>query len=145
MTNKDDANEFWFKDGLRFGCRICGNCCTGEPGYVWVTAEEINAIAKAVHLSPSQFESSFVRRIEKGRKSLIELPGGDCVFFDHDKRRCKVYEVRPLQCRTWPFWKQNVDLPNSWRKTAKFCKGCNNPNGAFFTAEEIIARRDLEF
>ena len=144
-ANTDANEEVWFKEGLRFGCRVCGRCCTGEPGYVWVTEEEIKTLAEAVHLSPERFESNFVRRVAGKGKSLIELAGGDCVLFDHEKHRCQVYQARPLQCRTWPFWDQNVDRPNSWKKTAKFCKGCNNPDGKLYTAEEIIAQRDMEF
>ena len=27
-----------------------------------------------------------------------------CVFFDLEKKQCGVYEARPSQCRTFPFW-----------------------------------------
>ncbi|MFM7740581.1 MAG: YkgJ family cysteine cluster protein, partial [Planctomycetota bacterium] len=30
------AAEPWYKDGLRFQCSQCGDCCTGGAGYVWV-------------------------------------------------------------------------------------------------------------
>ncbi|WP_296458322.1 hypothetical protein [Rubinisphaera sp.] len=36
----------WYKDGLKFECTQCGNCCTGGPGAVWVSEEEIQAIAE---------------------------------------------------------------------------------------------------
>ena len=36
----------WYADGLRFACTQCGNCCTGEPGFVWVNDAEIAAIAE---------------------------------------------------------------------------------------------------
>ena len=42
--------EPWFKDGLRFKCTQCGDCCTGAPGYVWVNQEEIEALAREVKL-----------------------------------------------------------------------------------------------
>lgn len=145
MAAKNEGTEHWFANGLKFGCRQCGRCCTGEPGYVWVTNEEIVRLAKAVHLTKSLFEDRFVRLVEGGKKSLIELPGGDCVLFDPSKRGCRVYADRPVQCRTWPFWEQNLDSPNSWKKTARFCRGCNNPDGRLYTAEEITAQRDEEF
>ena len=144
MAEKTEKEEVWFKNGLRFGCRQCGNCCTGEPGFVWVTDKEIEKLAAAVGLSVSFFESQFVRRV-RGKKSLTEFPNGDCVLFDPDKRGCRVYDVRPVQCRTWPFWEQNIDLPSSWKKTAKFCKGCENPRGKLYTVEEITAQRDQKF
>ncbi|MCF0233704.1 MAG: YkgJ family cysteine cluster protein, partial [Thermoguttaceae bacterium] len=130
-------NERWYEDGLRFGCKQCGRCCCGEPGYVWVTEEEIDGMAKELGVSKSQFETAFVRLIRGRKKSLIERANGDCVLFDEKTRGCSVYKTRPVQCRTWPFWEQNVDRPNSWKKTAKFCHGCDNPEGKLYTAEEI--------
>ena len=38
----DDA---WYRGGLRFSCTQCGKCCSGAPGYVWVTKDEIEQIA----------------------------------------------------------------------------------------------------
>ena len=35
----------WYQQGLKFHCLGCGDCCTGEPGYVWVTKAEIAALA----------------------------------------------------------------------------------------------------
>ena len=139
-----EKEEVWFKEGLRFGCRQCGRCCTGEPGYVWVTEEEIARIAKAVGLPKIIFENQFVRRV-RGQKSLTEYANGDCVLYDPETRGCRVYEARPVQCRTWPFWDNNIDLPNSWKKTAKFCKGCDNPKGRLYTVDEILAQRDEKF
>ncbi|MBQ3387733.1 MAG: YkgJ family cysteine cluster protein [Thermoguttaceae bacterium] len=139
-----EKESVWFKEGLRFGCRQCGRCCTGEPGFVWVTDSEIAQIAREVGLPAIIFENQFVRRA-LGRKSLTEFPNGDCVLFNPETRGCRVYESRPVQCRTWPFWPQNIDLPNSWKKTARFCKGCNNPKGRLYSADEILEQRDQKF
>ncbi|MDR1959642.1 MAG: YkgJ family cysteine cluster protein [Planctomycetaceae bacterium] len=126
----------WYKDGLKFACRQCGRCCVGEPGYVWVNEDEITAMAKQLGLSRSRFEASFVRMVG-GKKSLIELSNGDCIFYDPEIRGCKYYRVRPNQCQTWPFWEQNIDGPNSWKKTAKFCPGCDQ--GPLYAEEQITA------
>ena len=93
----------WYQDGLRFQCVQCGACCTGAPGFVWVNKEEIAALAAALRLDAGEFERRYVRRVGI-RKSLIELPGGDCVFFHRESCTCQVYQERPRQCRTWPFW-----------------------------------------
>ena len=130
----------WYGAGLCFACRQCGSCCTGEPGYVWVSEEEIAALAAALGFPIYQFEASFVRRVGD-RKSLIELTGGDCVFFDSTARRCRVYELRPRQCRTWPFWQSNVRDAESWRETSALCPGCNR--GPSVPAEEIRRRVDI--
>ena len=132
------ADEPWYQSGLRFGCRQCGRCCGGDPGYVWVDETEISAMAARLGLNRGFFAANFVRNVGN-RKSLVELPNGDCIFFDRETRGCKVYEERPVQCRTWPFWDSNIDTPGSWKKTAKFCPGCNK--GDVYSVAEIEEKR----
>ena len=136
------TGQQWYQDGLRFGCRQCGRCCIGEEGYVWVNEDEITAMATSLRLNRGLFAANFVRNVG-GRKSLIELPNGDCIFFDREINGCRVYEERPIQCRTWPFWDSNIASVNSWKKTAKFCPGCNKGN--YHPIEEIeIKRQEME-
>ncbi len=114
----------WYSDGLRFSCTGCGDCCTGEPGYVWVNRAEIEALAAALEMPVVEFERQYVRTVGI-RKSLIERVGGDCVLFDGQTRRCLFYDARPRQCRTWPFWASNLASPAAWQETAERCPGCN--------------------
>ncbi len=102
----NDQDEPWYKDGLRFKCTGCGDCCTGAPGYVWVNKVEIAALASQVGMAIAEFEAKYVRDVGV-RKSLKEYSNGDCVFFDGKTRKCRVYSARPRQCRTWPFWDSN--------------------------------------
>jgi uncharacterized protein len=127
----------WFKDGLRFQCTQCGDCCTGAPGYVWVNAEEIAALAAHAGLEVNEFEAQFVRRVGS-RKSLIEYENGDCVFFDSKARKCNVYEARPQQCRTWPFWDSNIRTPQAWKETCDVCPGSGK--GKLYSVEEVLAK-----
>jgi len=129
------AEQPWYKDGLRFKCTGCGDCCTGSPGYVWVTNEEIAAIASFLEIDATTFEASFVTRIGV-RKSLAELPDNyDCVFFDSQSRKCRVYTVRPRQCRTWPFWESNIRSPKAWAETCEACPGSGK--GKLYQLEEV--------
>ncbi|MBQ9371084.1 MAG: YkgJ family cysteine cluster protein [Thermoguttaceae bacterium] len=133
----------WYSEGLRFGCKQCGRCCGGgSPGYVWTSDEEIQALAKAMGLSRSEFELHFIRLITGRRKSLLERKNYDCVLLASDGKRCSVYNARPVQCRTWPFWDQNVATPTDWARAAKHCPGCNNPNGKLYSQQEIDALRE---
>ena len=110
-------NQRWYSEGLRFGCRQCGKCCGGgAPGYVWTSDDEIAALAKAMGISKSEFELHFVRLIHGRRKSLIERKNFDCVLLASDGKRCSVYNARPVQCRTWPFWEANVATPGNARR-----------------------------
>ena len=125
----------WFHEGLRFECTGCGDCCTGAPGYVWVNQEEIAALADQIGVGVEEFERKYVRRVGI-RKSLIEFENGDCVFFDGATRRCTVYEARPRQCRTWPFWQSNVRTREDWEQTCQVCPGSGR--GQLVTVEEVL-------
>ncbi len=114
----------WYRDGLKFKCTGCGDCCTGAPGFVWVTNAEIAALAAAIGIDAAEFERRYVRKVGI-RKSLKEWSNGDCVFFHTESRTCQVYEARPRQCRTWPFWPSNLASPATWADTAERCSGCN--------------------
>ena len=62
----------WYQDGLRFTCTRCGNCCTGAPGYVWVTPAELEALA--AHLGePVETVRAVYTWEEQGRRSLRVL------------------------------------------------------------------------
>jgi uncharacterized protein len=125
----------WFDKGLRFECTGCGDCCTGAPGFVWVNREEIAALAKKLGMSVADFERSYVRVVGI-RKSLIEYANGDCVFFDGNSRKCTVYDARPRQCRTWPFWSSNVASKETWKQTCQVCPGSGK--GKLYPAEAIL-------
>ncbi|HVX59724.1 MAG TPA: YkgJ family cysteine cluster protein [Pirellulales bacterium] len=127
--------EPWFKDGLRFQCSQCGDCCTGAPGHVWVNQEEIRNLAVQIGVDVEEFERKYVRRVGI-RKSLIEFSNGDCVFFDGEARKCTVYEARPRQCRTWPFWHSNVRSPEDWQQTCEVCPGSGK--GPLVPVERIL-------
>ena len=79
------CEEPWYRDGLAFSCTRCGACCTGAPGYVWVSPEEIERLAAYRGQSVQEFSARFVRKVGH-RYSLIERPGGDCIFWDKTGR-----------------------------------------------------------
>ena len=135
------SQQAWYKDGLRFTCSQCGDCCTGAPGYVWVNKEEIAAIASIVGIDDiDEFERLYVRKIGI-RKSLKEFPNGDCVFFDNESRGCNVYSGRPRQCRTWPFWDSNLKSPEAWKETCEVCPGSGK--GKLYQIDQIETKRKV--
>ena len=132
------AKSRWYEDGLRFECTQCGACCSGEPGYVWVNLDEIRAMAGALEMEEAQFRSKYVRRVGS-RFSLVEHENGDCALLDPDSRGCKVYDARPTQCRTWPFWPSNLATQRAWRETCEECPGAGK--GRLYSLEEIEVER----
>lgn len=124
MSDKSSvkSEKPWYNDGLRFTCTGCGDCCTGAPGYVWVNKAEVEALAKRVGVSVEDFYDDYTLKVGI-RYTLKEFGNGDCVFFDNKTRKCEVYEDRPRQCRTWPFWKSNLNSPKTWAETCQDCPG----------------------
>ncbi len=126
------ADTPWYADGLRFRCTACGQCCTGEPGHVWATKEEIKRMAKARGLSKHAFEQRFVRRVGK-RFSLKERDNGDCCMLKDGK--CTVYSAKPQRCTTFPFWDPVLMDADEWEETKGRCEGIDQ--GDHYTFEEI--------
>jgi len=96
-------------------CSTCqGRCCTGESGYIYVTKNEIFAIAELLDMDVNEFGVKYL--FKNGYKySLKENKIEDsyeCVFYDRESNGCKIYMARPNQCKTFPFWdyfKTHVD------------------------------------
>jgi len=133
--------EPWYKDGLKFSCSGCGDCCTGSPGYVWVNKQEISVMAETLGHSVEDFEKLYVRKIGI-RKSLKELPGSyDCVFLDEETRKCELYDARPRQCKTWPFWDSNLKTPEDWERTCEECPGSGK--GKLVQLDDIERQRKV--
>ncbi|MDZ4829702.1 MAG: YkgJ family cysteine cluster protein [Phycisphaerae bacterium] len=144
------ASESWFRDGLRFECTQCGNCCTGGPGVVGFTVDEGRAIAAHLGLTEGTFLDRFTRA-SGAQRSLKELRteyGHDCVFLDRTgglgRAVCSIYEVRPMQCRTWPFWPENLETPEAWESAKRMmpCHGMNR--GRVHSYVEITVERDRD-
>jgi Fe-S-cluster containining protein len=126
----------WYRDGLAFQCTRCGKCCTGAPGYVWVSDDDVREIAAFRGEALDQVLGLYTRPAA-GRRSLRERANGDCVFWDR-QAGCTIYPVRPPQCRTFPFWKSHVASPQSWQELRQDCPGAGQ--GELIPAEEITRR-----
>jgi Fe-S-cluster containining protein len=103
-------------------CQECGGkCCTGESGYIFLNDKEIEIISDFMHLSVLDFRMLFLIKVDN-RYSIKEtyIEGShNCIFFDTNKKNCKIYSVRPQQCRTFPFW----DYYKQNKKILKDCPG----------------------
>lgn len=126
----------WYRQGLQFQCTQCGRCCGGEPGYIWMTPAEIRTAAEAVGLHVLDFCSMYVAEYPQGF-SLREMANGDCCLLQGG--RCRIYDARPAQCRTWPFWPSNLASKVTWAEAARRCPGIGR--GRLWTLAEIAAQR----
>ncbi len=133
--------DFYAK-GLRFRCTGCGECCRarhGKPSWVYVTLDERRRLAAHLKLRTSVF----TRRYCQKTLGFFHLrdPSHDCLFLDG--ARCTVYAARPGQCRTFPFWRENMTA-EAWNgAVARECEGVGR--GRRWTRAEIERRlRDEE-
>ena len=134
----------WYAAGLAFECTQCGRCCGGpQEGYVWVSEQEIADMVTFLGITEQQMRSQYVRKVSR-RFSLIEDPKTkDCIFLksnDQGEGGCAIYQVRPTQCRTWPFWPSNLSSPEAWAQAQSKCQGINR--GHLYTCEEIETKRN---
>ena len=131
----------WYKDGLSFNCTQCGACCTGSPGYVWITDEEIIAMANFLNITLEEFIKKYTRSIY-GRRALLEdRKTFDCVFLKDNT--CTLYTYRPTQCKTYPWWPEIVESKESWQEEAKRCEGINHHDSRTVPLEEIQQQLSL--
>lgn len=117
----------WYKEGLRFKCTECGKCCTGTSGFVWVNEKEIKGMAEALQIDVPLFKRKYLRSRDN-RYALVEkkTPSGeyDCIFLSDKK--CQVYQARPVQCRTFPWWPEHLQSKEGWDHAALECEGIND-------------------
>ena len=130
----------WYADGLCFQCTGCGKCCTGAPGYVWLTEEEMQNIADFLKLSLQEFTQKYVRKVFE-RFSLKEHANYDCVFLKD--KQCQIYPVRPSQCRTYPFWPRILASKEAWEEEATVCEGIR-PSAPVVPLESLQKFGDVE-
>jgi Fe-S-cluster containining protein len=124
-----EESDLLSKDGYDYrftpsACASCGGaCCTGESGYIWVKYKEMEEMAKFLDLTIEEFASTYLKKV-KHRYSLIEkridIDNYACIFFDTTKKICTIYSVRPMQCRTFPFWEV---FKNRKEEVKKECLG----------------------
>lgn len=131
MSSETDGP--WYHDGLAFECTRCGHCCTGAPGFVWVDEGEVARLAEFRGMTVPAFARRFVRQVGD-RLSLIERPGGDCIFWERGTG-CTVYPARPAQCQTWPFWPDNLEDADTYREATASCPGAGR--GRVYGVDEI--------
>ncbi len=88
-------------------CTRCGACCD-RPGYVYVSAKEVERIAGYLNLAVEDFTQRYTRLSDNRRRlSLIDSKTGGCAFLD-DARQCRIQAVKPRQCADFP-WRWRYD------------------------------------
>ncbi|HKB15929.1 MAG TPA: YkgJ family cysteine cluster protein [Planctomycetota bacterium] len=112
----------WYAEGLRFTCLPdCGKCCTrhGAYGYVYLEEGDAERLASQLGLDAATFRRTYTAKDDGHLVLRMDEPA--CPFLEGS--RCRVYEARPTQCRTFPFWPENLRSRVRWERLREFCPG----------------------
>ena len=118
---------YYKKAALKFSCAGCGACCHGrKDAYILRKENEAKKIRAFLKLSSAWFRRRYLVRLDnmQSQNTLgIRIDNnGKCVFLD-DKKKCRICSVRPVQCKTYPFWPELVQTRNAWMTESERCEG----------------------
>lgn len=112
------SNNRKFGNGVVFSCQQCGQCCYGAGGIVLSQKDSLR-LAEHLGLDVEQLLTQYAE--EAGGKQRLQVgPDGYCVFFASG---CSVHEAKPDVCRAWPFFRGNLQDPDSLEMAKEYCPG----------------------
>lgn len=115
---------------MKFQCQeTCGGkCCKipkGNQLFVFLTSKDRMRLAAFLHKPINKFAQrghfTTTRFGGTGWHWYLKSGEGQCKFLTK-AGKCSVYEARPTQCKTWPFWPENMK-PETQEMFMKECPG----------------------
>ena len=133
-----------YKEGIRFECQGSGKCCVSREsyGFVYLSDNDLKRFSNYFKLSIKKFKEEYCQ-ITDGFVHLIEKTelNGNCIFLKDKK--CSVYTCRPSQCRTWPFWNENMNA-KVWNKNISInCPGIGKGKIIKYKIIKKLLKEDL--
>ncbi len=127
-----------FDKGIRFECQSSSYCCVsrGQYGFVYLSKKDIRRLSKFIKLNIKDFINLYCDKTNGYTHLKEKKKNGNCQFLKDKK--CSVYKGRPTQCRTWPFWDENMNAKQWNEEISKFCPGIGK--GQIIT-KEIIRKK----
>ena len=114
------VRKWWEKEPLRFKCQSnCFKCCA-KPGIVYFDQAAIKSAAKIIKISTERFKKDFLK-LDDGQWVHEVENGKPCSFLT--PQGCAIHHGKPLQCRTYPFWQENMSSKSMWKLVGAFCPG----------------------
>ncbi len=136
--------DCFYEKGLTFSCLPgCRYCCSVEPGFVFLSLDDISRLTEKTDTSLSDFIERYCVIVPMGdvkHISLKETPQNDCIFLT--EKGCGVYDARPVQCSTYPFWSHVLESRKTWDEEKQWCPGINQGelNTKEYIEEQLILR-----
>ncbi|QPJ66499.1 MAG: YkgJ family cysteine cluster protein [Candidatus Nitrohelix vancouverensis] len=111
---------WWEKEVVKFECKTdCFQCCS-KPGVVYFDKEDIENASKFLSIKAHAFKDQYLK-CENDVWLLEVETDRPCAFLSSSG--CAIHPAKPKQCRTFPFWPENMTTRARWSSTAEECPG----------------------
>lgn len=129
--------ELLHRETFEFSCNRCNKCCSCS-GTVYFSQEDLENIT--AFLKIDREEKSFLKRrlFRDFNNGYYAYNSSKACYFLDEKQGCRIYPVRPLQCRTYPFWPSNFETGADVKALKKECEGVFNGNGESYSLLRIV-------
>ncbi len=109
-----------YPSGYDFKCQMCGTCCHyGNDEYIKITAKEKSRILRHLGISAKSLLQHYAKIVNGD--IFLRRKQYKCVFLIDNG--CLIQSIKPSQCKTWPFWKENVFKNRFKGSILRKCKG----------------------
>uniref|UniRef100_A0A7C4JPP1 YkgJ family cysteine cluster protein n=1 Tax=Thermodesulfobacterium geofontis TaxID=1295609 RepID=A0A7C4JPP1_9BACT len=109
-----------------FECKRCGSCCKGEST-ISLSKRDISRIAQFLNLSEKDFLKLYT--VKKGKFRIeMKVKDGFCIFFDKEKKLCKIHPVKPEKCKEWPLISAIFEDEENFKIIQNSCLGLKELN-----------------
>ena len=130
----ESLSEAWYHDtALPFDCTACGKCCKTK-GSVWMSPEEVTNASALLGISAVAFVDRYASHTIQDDPDvaaatttmttttppwakLTNNSEQHCVFLKDNL--CQIYQARPIQCSTYPFWPNIMKSATSWNREVR--------------------------
>ena len=133
-----------YEKGIKFKCQGSSKCCVsrGTYGFVYLSEKDLKKISYFLKIKTEIFKKKFCQYTNKFLHLKEVNKNGNCIFLK--EKKCTIYNARPTQCRTWPFWAENMNSKKWNQDIIKFCPGIGK--GQFISKKKIdkLLKDDLE-
>ncbi|KAI2498875.1 putative zinc- or iron-chelating domain [Fragilaria crotonensis] len=130
-------NKWWSSmSSLPFNCTMCGKCCKTK-GSVWMSPTETIQAARFLKMSTEAFIQQYASHTLSGDDNEVWIQikndptGAACVFLED--KQCRIYEARPVQCSTYPFWPNIMESEATWDDEVRSTD--EDANGPYWTPD----------
>jgi len=97
--------------------------------------DDVERMAAHEGLTRRKFLSRYCETDVDGDLRLSTPAGKHCHFLT--EAGCSIHQVKPLQCRTFPFWPEHVANKRAWKNLKQYCPGIGV--GEVLATEQIRA------